>query len=145
MRRALRRSSITSSSDIVFPEVTITAFTETGQMESSIKVPLQQSYTGTTPVIPSSLADTPCANLGIPNLLDLFNATLRTSFTLDTPSLSSVLQDCIENNYDFGTAYGRLCAVWSANKDGTIQNELRMREADDRKMRQESLVGNRIV
>ncbi|SJL05145.1 uncharacterized protein ARMOST_08518 [Armillaria ostoyae] len=73
-----------------FPN-TINAFTETGQAESSIKVPLQRSYTGRTPIIPSSLADTPCATLGIPGLLDLINATLRTSHTLDTLSLSSVL------------------------------------------------------
>ncbi|KAK0431725.1 hypothetical protein EV421DRAFT_1720208 [Armillaria borealis] len=116
-----------------------------GQAESSIKVPLQRSYTGTKPVIPSSLADTPCATLGIPGLLDLFNSTLVTSHTLDTPFLSSVLEDCIKNNYDVGTAYGCLRAVWSANKHGAIQDELRRREADDRKMRQKFIVGNRIV
>ncbi|PBK92090.1 hypothetical protein ARMGADRAFT_177308 [Armillaria gallica] len=103
---------------------------------------MQRSYTGRTPIIPSSLADTPCATLGIPGLLDLFNTTLGTSRTLDTTSLSSVLE---KNNYDFGTAYGRLRAVWSADNDVTIQDELRRREADDRKMRQEALVGNRIA
>ncbi|KAK0441350.1 hypothetical protein EV421DRAFT_728153 [Armillaria borealis] len=133
------------AADIAYPEVTITAFTETGRADSSIKAPLQRSYTGTKPVIPSSLADTPCATLGISGLLDLFNATLGTSHTLDTPSLSSVLKDCTKHNYDFGTAYGRLRAVWSADNDGTIQDELRRREADDRKMRQKALVGGRIV
>ncbi|KAK0229240.1 hypothetical protein EDD85DRAFT_140576 [Armillaria nabsnona] len=108
-----------------FPEITITAFTETGQAESSIKVPEQRSYTSTWPVIPSSLANTPCAALGIPGLLDLFNTTLVTSHTLETPSLSSVFEDCIKNNYDFGTAFGRLRAVWSADNISTIQNELR--------------------
>ncbi|PBK92091.1 hypothetical protein ARMGADRAFT_1080892 [Armillaria gallica] len=116
---------------IVFPEITITSFTETGQAESSIKVPLQRSYTGRIPVIPSSLADTPCATLGIPGLLDLFNTTLGTSRTLDTTSLSSVLE---KNNYDFGTVYGRLRAVWSTAKHGTVRGELRRREANDRKM-----------
>ncbi|SJL05144.1 uncharacterized protein ARMOST_08517 [Armillaria ostoyae] len=129
------------------PEVTISALTETGQAESSIKVPLQRSYTGTKPVILSSLADTPCATLGIPGLLDQFNATLGTCHTLDTPSLPSLLDDCIKNNYDFGTAYARLRAVWSADnhRNSTILDELRRREAGDRKMRQEVLVGNRIV
>ncbi|SJL04981.1 uncharacterized protein ARMOST_08352 [Armillaria ostoyae] len=131
--------------NIVFPEITITSFTETGQAESSIKVPLQRSYTGRIPIIPSSLADTPCATLGIPGLLDLFNTTLGTSRTLDTPSLSSVLENCIKNKYDFGTAYGHLRAVWSTDNDGTIRNILRKREADDRKMRQKALVGGRIV
>ncbi|KAK0229236.1 hypothetical protein EDD85DRAFT_957633 [Armillaria nabsnona] len=123
--RAYAPSVFESEADIIFPEVTISAFNETGQAESSIKVPLQRSFTGTNPVIPSSLTGTPCTALGIPRLLDIFNATLRTSYTLDTPSLFSVLEECIKNNYDFGTAYSRLRAVWSASSYGTIQNELR--------------------
>ncbi|PBK70018.1 hypothetical protein ARMSODRAFT_974520 [Armillaria solidipes] len=133
------------SNNIVSSEITITSFTETGQAESSIKVPLQRSYTGRIPIIPSSLADTSCATLGIPGLLDLFNTTLGTSRTLNIPSLSSVLENCIKNNHDFGTAYGRLRAVLSTAKYGTIRNILRKREADDRKMRQKALVGGRIV
>ncbi|KAK0227606.1 hypothetical protein IW262DRAFT_1530786, partial [Armillaria fumosa] len=73
---------------------------------------------------------------------------LGTSHTLNTPSLSSVLEDCIKNNYDFGTAYSRLRTVWvtvGADNHGTIQDELRRCEADDRKRRQESLISNRIV
>lgn len=86
--------------DIVYPEVTISAFSETGEAESSIKVPHQRSYTGRKPVIPSSLADTPCATLGIQGVLDQLNTTLGTSHTLDTPSVSSLLEDCIEKKYD---------------------------------------------
>ncbi|KAK0186014.1 hypothetical protein F5146DRAFT_165506 [Armillaria mellea] len=145
MSTSLLPSKSRYSNDIVYPEVTITSFTETGQAESSIKVPLQRSYTGRTPVISSSLADTPCATLGIPGLLDLFNTILGSSYTLATPSLPSVLEDCIKNNYDFGTAYDRLRAVWSAAEHGTIQDITRRREADDRKMRQGRLVGNLIV
>ncbi|KAK0436346.1 uncharacterized protein EV420DRAFT_1652553 [Desarmillaria tabescens] len=89
-------------------EVTLSAFAETGQPESSIIVPKQRAYTGSAPVISSRLADTPCAILGIQGLLDQLNTTLGTSHTLDTPSLSSLLEDCITNDYDFGTAYGRL-------------------------------------
>ncbi|KAK0227608.1 hypothetical protein IW262DRAFT_1292581 [Armillaria fumosa] len=132
------------NSDITFPEVTISAFNETGRAELSIKVPLQRSYTGRKPVIPSSLADTPCATLSIAGLLDLFNTTLRTSHTLDTPSLSSILEDYIKNNYDFGTAYGRLRSVWCTDNDGTIQDELRRLEADDER-RQNALVRHDIV
>ncbi len=94
--------------NIAFPEVKISALTETGQAKSSIDVPLQRSYTGRTPVIPSSLADTPCATLGISGVLDGLNTTLRTAYTLNTPSLPSILEDCVEKKYDFGTAYGRL-------------------------------------
>ncbi|KAK0214715.1 hypothetical protein EDD85DRAFT_1000255 [Armillaria nabsnona] len=93
---------------ITLPKVTLSAFTETGQAESSIDVPKQQSYTGRSPVISSSLADTPCATLGIEGVLGQLNATLGTSYTLDTPSLLSLLNECIEKNNDFGTAYALL-------------------------------------
>ncbi|PBK62713.1 hypothetical protein ARMSODRAFT_963997 [Armillaria solidipes] len=119
-----------------YPQVTIFALTEIGKEESSIEVPKQRSYTGRKPVISSSLADTPCASLGVAGLLDQLNTTLGTSYTLKNPSLSSNLETCISSNYDFGVTYGRL---------RTIQNELRTREEKDQKMRREALVGNRIV
>ncbi|KAK0243470.1 hypothetical protein EDD85DRAFT_761067, partial [Armillaria nabsnona] len=75
-------------------------------------------------------------------LLNLLNATLGTSYTLDTPFLSSVLEDCISRNYDFGTAYGRLRRVWHTS---TIQDELSTYEAQDQKERQEAVVGDQIV
>ncbi|KAK0429829.1 hypothetical protein EV421DRAFT_1914031 [Armillaria borealis] len=103
---------ITCFQDITFRRVTISAFTETGQAESSIEVPLQWSYMGRCPVIPSSLADTPCATLGVQGVLDRLNETLRMSYTLNTPSLLSILEDCIKKNYDFGTAYGHLRRIW---------------------------------
>ncbi|KAK0430673.1 hypothetical protein EV421DRAFT_1721290 [Armillaria borealis] len=99
-------------------------FTETGQVESSIKVSKQRSYTGQKPVISSSLADTPCTTLGIEGVLDRLNTTLRTSYTLNTPSLSSVLNECIEKNDDFGTAYARLRLVWARYDNSSIQREL---------------------
>lgn len=90
------------------PQVTLSAFNEAGPLQSSIKVPKQQTYTGKKPVIPSYLADNPCTKLGVAGLLDKLNTTLRTAYTLKTPSLSSVLQTCITNDYDFGVVYGRL-------------------------------------
>ncbi|KAK0244782.1 hypothetical protein EDD85DRAFT_212344 [Armillaria nabsnona] len=133
------------SQGIMFPVVTISAFTEIGQAESSIEVPLQRSYTSPAPVIPSSLADTPCATLGIPGVLDGLNATLGTSYTLDTPSLPSILGDFVEKNYDFGTAYGRLRRIWYTDNWSNIRDELcRWEEADD-EMRKRALDGNLIV
>ncbi|KAK0435878.1 hypothetical protein EV421DRAFT_1908380 [Armillaria borealis] len=126
---------------ITLPEVTLSAFTETGQAESSIEVPKQRSYTGRSPVISSCLADTPCTTLGIEGVLDQLNATLGTSHTLDTPSLSSLLDECIVKNNDFGTAYARLRPVWNGN----IQDKLRRREKKNKEQRQKALVGNRIV
>ncbi|PBK65696.1 hypothetical protein ARMSODRAFT_1087315 [Armillaria solidipes] len=130
---------------ITLPKVTLSAFTETGQAESSIKVPEQRSYIGRSPAITSSLADTPCATLGIEGILDQLNATLGTSYTVDTPSLSSLLNECIEKNDDFGTAYARLRPVWNTHGNSDIQNELRRREKEDKERREKALVGNRIV
>ncbi|KAK0431254.1 hypothetical protein EV421DRAFT_1928419 [Armillaria borealis] len=108
--------------DIVYPKVTISAFSETGEAESSIKVLHQRSYTGRKPVMPSPLADTPCATLGIQGVLDQLNTTLGTSRTVDTPSVSSLLEDCIEKKYDLALHM----AVFEIE-------------------RREALVGNRIV
>ncbi|PBK73178.1 hypothetical protein ARMSODRAFT_719335 [Armillaria solidipes] len=124
------------------PKVTISATIETGQAESSIKVPKQRKYTGRRPVIPSSLADIPCATLGVQGVLDRLNATLGTSHTLDTPSVLSVLEDCIVKNYDFGTAYGRLRGVWNRNN---IEDELRACEERDKEGRREALVGDDLM
>ncbi len=77
-------------------------------------------------------------------MLDRLNATLGTSHTLDTPSVLSVLEDCIVKNYDFGTAYGRLRGVWNRNNDCTIEDELRTREEED-KERREALVGDNLM
>ncbi|KAK0432228.1 hypothetical protein EV421DRAFT_1911130 [Armillaria borealis] len=130
---------------ITLPRVTISAFTETGQAKESIKVPNQRSYTGRRPVIPSSLADTPCATLGVQGALDQLNATVGTSHTLDTPSVLSLLDEYVEKNYDFGTVYGHLHPVWNTHRDSNMEDELRSREDEDGEMRQGALVGNRIV
>ncbi|PBL01377.1 hypothetical protein ARMGADRAFT_1059136 [Armillaria gallica] len=130
----------------LLPEVTISSQTETGQAEESIKVPKQRAYTGREPVVPSSLADTLCSSLGIQGFLGLLNATLGTSYTLDSaPPLSSVLKDCIAQNYDFGTAYGRLRSAWCDSGVTDIQMELQKREAEDINRRRNALVGSRIV
>ncbi len=126
------------------PKVTISATIETGQAESTIKVPMQRNYTGRL-VIPSSLADIPCATLGVQGVLDRLNATLGTSHTLDTPSVLSVLEGCIVKNYDFGTAYGRLRGVWNESSDCTIEDELRTREEEDKEQRREALVGDNLM
>ncbi|KAK0500889.1 hypothetical protein EDD18DRAFT_1435120 [Armillaria luteobubalina] len=107
-----------------YPEVTISAFTEMGREELSIVVPLQRAYTGRKPVITSCLADTPCATLGVQDLLDQLNNTLRTSYSLDNKFLSSLLEDCIKNGYDFGMAYSRLRQIWYINDWSTVQDVL---------------------
>ncbi|KAK0211928.1 hypothetical protein IW262DRAFT_1280238 [Armillaria fumosa] len=151
----------------IYFQFKLSAFTETGQAELSIEIPKQRSYKGPSPVISCSLADTPCATLGTQGVLDRLNATLRTLYTLptapssststaspapstaasiqDQPSLLSLLEGFIEMNYDFGTAYAFLHPVWNTVNPSKIQDELRRREKRDRELRQEALVGNRIV
>ncbi|PBK68800.1 hypothetical protein ARMSODRAFT_1039539 [Armillaria solidipes] len=120
--------------DISLREVTISAFTDTGQSESLITVPLQRVYTGRKPVISSRLADTPCAAFDVSDLLDILNDKLRTSYSLDTPSLSSLLKDCINKNYNFGMAYGLLRHIWYTNNWSTVQDELHKWEEDDQEI-----------
>ncbi|KAK0466559.1 hypothetical protein IW261DRAFT_1284909, partial [Armillaria novae-zelandiae] len=104
---------------------------------------LQRAYTGRSPVIPSSLSDTPCATLSVQGILDTLNTTLQTAQTLDTPFLSSFLEDCITNNCDFGTVYAHVRPVWPYWS--TIQDELRRWKVRDQEDRRNALVGNRIV
>ncbi|KAK0443374.1 uncharacterized protein EV420DRAFT_1649307 [Desarmillaria tabescens] len=127
------------------PEVTLSAPTETGQM-ASIPVRSQQSYTGRKPVIPSTLADTPCANFTVQKLLKKFNTTLGTSYTRPTGGVYSALEDCISKNYDFGTAYAHLRPFWNdLEKLTTIVDELSNREVRYQKMLQDVLVEDRII
>ncbi|PBK77566.1 hypothetical protein ARMSODRAFT_949504 [Armillaria solidipes] len=143
--RKLREDYLPDRTGWQLPEVisiTISSQTEIGQTEESIKVPNQRAYTytGGKAVISSSDADKSCSSLGIQGLLDLLNATIGTSYTLDTPFLSSVLKDCIAKNYDFGTAYGRLRKTWYDD----IQM-LREHEVGDINRRRDALDGGRIV
>ncbi|KAK0461577.1 hypothetical protein IW261DRAFT_1629257 [Armillaria novae-zelandiae] len=127
------------------PEVTISAFTETGREESSIVVPLQRIYTGRKPVIPSILAGTPCTTLGAQGLLDHLNSTLGTSYSLDNPFLASILVECMTNEYDVGMAYGCLRRIWYIDDWSRARDVLWRWSGGDQKERREALVGNRIV
>ncbi len=126
------------------PEVTLSAFTEVGEPESSISVPRQRSYTGKNPVIPFSLANIPCANLGIERLLGKLNVILGTSYTLEMRSLCSLLEGYIMKGYDFGTVYGHLRQFWYLDLTD-IEDKLQTRETWDRQMRQDVLVNSKII
>ncbi|SJL12699.1 uncharacterized protein ARMOST_16130 [Armillaria ostoyae] len=130
---------------VKFPEITISVHTETGQAEEEIAVPLQRNYTGTKPVISSSLADTPCTTLRLLGLLERLNTTLGTSHILDTPVLSSLLEDCIAKNYDFGIAYGFLRPAWYTEDWSSIPDKIRECEEKDVEMRRGALHGSDIV
>ncbi|KAK0458359.1 uncharacterized protein EV420DRAFT_1682587 [Desarmillaria tabescens] len=139
------KHKMTLNNTFLLPEVTISASTEINQAEEEIVVPLQRKYTGAKPVISASLANTPCTTLGTRGLLERLNTTLGTSHSLETPSLSSVLEVCIWKNYDFGTAYSCLRRVWYTDDWSIIPGELRKCDRKDRKMRRNALDGNCVV
>ncbi|KAK0436151.1 hypothetical protein EV421DRAFT_2061348 [Armillaria borealis] len=132
------------------PEVTLSAFTETGREESTIPVLQQRSYTARK-LIPSALANTLCAALGVAGVVEKINEMLDTSYALDRfPVLESYIESCIKQNFDFGTFYGRfrnfsahneICAL--AMIDG-IERVLRELEEEDTKKRQMVLCDGKI-
>ncbi|KAK0491947.1 hypothetical protein EDD18DRAFT_1334516 [Armillaria luteobubalina] len=126
------------------PEVTLSAFTEAGVPEPSISVLKQRTYTGRYPVIPSSLADIPCACLGLEGILGTLNTILGTSYTLEIRSLSSLLNTYILKDYDFGTAFSRLRPFWYDDLTN-IEDKLCSRKARDRQMRNDVLVNDKII
>ncbi|KAK0461639.1 uncharacterized protein EV420DRAFT_1330483, partial [Desarmillaria tabescens] len=128
-----------------YPTVTISAFDETGLEKSSVRVPKQRTFRGQKPIIPSSLADTPCHDLGLDGLLEHLNKILVTTCTLDDHSLSSLLEECILNDYDFGTAYGLLRPTWYTKNWIAIQDKLSICEAQDNVTRKGVLINDRII
>ncbi|KAK0440848.1 hypothetical protein EV421DRAFT_767997 [Armillaria borealis] len=124
--------------------VTIVAPIEDSFSIQDIKVPHQRAYTGSRPVIPSSLADTPSASLGVDGLLETLNSTLGTKYDL-TPSLTSLLEAYISDKYDFGTIYGYLRPIWYDCDLNDVEDSLRISEATDLKIRQEALVDGQIT
>ncbi|KAK0478860.1 hypothetical protein IW261DRAFT_1481286 [Armillaria novae-zelandiae] len=115
------------------PEVTLSALAETGLDGSTLPVLNQRTYTGRK-VIPSTLADTPCADLDVHGVLEKLNTIRGTSYIL-SPTVSSVLESYIRRNWDFGTVYAHLRFYWMLRRD----------EENDREMRKSAIVGNRIT
>ncbi|KAK0462274.1 uncharacterized protein EV420DRAFT_1639481 [Desarmillaria tabescens] len=99
---------------------------------------LKQLYAYGMPIVLSSLADTPCVDLGIDGLLESFNKVLCTRYNL-TQHLSDLSKSYISKRYDFGTAFAHFRRRYS--------NEFkrRNRETMDRKMREEVLVEDIII
>ncbi len=96
-------------------------------------------------MISSYLADIPCVTLGVQGLLDRLNSTLGTSYAVEHHPLSSLLEDCIANNWDFGMAYNHLRREWYTRNWSTIRDTLREWEEKDGEMRRKALAGNWII
>ncbi|PBK94080.1 hypothetical protein ARMGADRAFT_1079553 [Armillaria gallica] len=146
--------------------VTLSPLVEIGEAESSIPVLKQRFYTGTIPAISSTLANTPCADLGVGGILEKLKATLGTSYDLSTyedhdeplqvpveitSRLSSklphsILKPYIERNNDFGTAYARLRSYWFFRVNGFFtKDDLHALEEEDQEMRRHALADGRIT
>ncbi|KAK0227217.1 hypothetical protein EDD85DRAFT_730619, partial [Armillaria nabsnona] len=91
-------------------------------------------YTGTKPVIPAILTNSPCTIFGLRGLLERLNTVLGTSHTLDNLTLSSLLEGCIAKNYDFGTAYGFLRPAWYTEDWSSILDRIHECEEIDREI-----------
>ncbi len=128
------------------PEFTISSLTETGQAESTIPVLKQRSHTCVF-AIPSALANTPCADLGVIGFVENLNAALGTSYTADKvrPVLNSVLDFYEGQNCDFGIAYAHFHRIHWGGIDSIEVSGLRNDEEEDRKMRQSALGDGRIT
>ncbi|KAJ3551524.1 hypothetical protein NM688_g4654 [Phlebia brevispora] len=115
---------------------------ETLREKAELDIPIQVNHTTTNPAIPSSLADRLCADLGMVELLNELNELLRTSYSLDTPGLSLVLEQCIERKYDVGVAFGRLRRFWFEAFEG-LPVHLAELERDDDEARENALDGEK--
>ncbi|KAK0447538.1 hypothetical protein EV421DRAFT_2078518 [Armillaria borealis] len=120
------------------PLVMLWASAETGQPGLIIPVLMQRSYTGTG-VITSTLANTPCINLGVNGVLKELNTILGTLYAMDS-ALNSVLNSYITHGLDFGTAYAYLRPYWD-----DMKLSLRTNEEKDTEMRRKVLVRDRIT
>lgn len=89
-----------------------------------MSVVLQKPYTGEYAkyVLSPGLASTPCTDLGHSGLLSELNRVSGTSYTLDTPGVRALLNDCITVGHDLGTAYGHLRSFWRL--DHWLQGDL---------------------
>ncbi|PBK62362.1 hypothetical protein ARMSODRAFT_1008301 [Armillaria solidipes] len=123
-------------------KITLSALTETDKAKSAIPVVKQRLYTGRG-VITSSLANTPCAALGVGGVLEKLNTTLGKSYASD--SVNSVLDSYVAQNYDFGTVYAYFRYNWDVYDITINEYKLRIREEDDKEMRRKVLVHDRIT
>ena len=109
-------------------------------------VPLQWVHIGPG-AIPDSLADTPCAALGIVGLLNNLNSVLGTDYRQDMPGLSELLKHIMRDAHDFGQAYGTL-RPWWLKTYGTLSEvvkHMKNREDELTKLRRNALRGSCIT
>ncbi|PBK77725.1 hypothetical protein ARMSODRAFT_1077406 [Armillaria solidipes] len=122
------------------PEVTLSAFDETGRKEEDIKVIKQRRFSGRKPVISSHRANQSCSELTIDSVLGQLNGILGTTYPLDD-TMASLLKLLMVKHPDFGTVFAYVRPLWYDDLS-SIEEELRNREEEDRRMREKALEGD---
>lgn len=136
-RAALARTrQLESISTRLAEEVTLTA-----EHADETPVLLQRQYRGWG-VLANDIANRPCSSFGITRLLDALNRVFGTKDTLDTPFIRPLVQRCIDESLDFGTAYGHLRTRWHLKDFESTATYWRGR---DQQSRADALEGDRVV
>ncbi len=127
------------------PKVTLSSLTEANRARSTIPVLKQRSYTGRE-VIPSALANILCANLGVHGRRGASEKLALATFFGISSALNSIIS-VLGKDSDYGTAYAfmRMRPYLYDASTADIAHELRTREEQDRRMRREVLVHDRIT
>ncbi|KAJ3557364.1 hypothetical protein NM688_g1513 [Phlebia brevispora] len=139
----LKSLTLQQDTDLAKPKYEVTIYADEELRERvAFDIPLQVKHMTTRPLISSSLASRPCKNLGVDGLLKELNKVLRTSYSMDVPGLRQHLEQCIERNYDFGTAFARLRNHWSEDFT-TLQTKLDTLQREDAAVRGSTLDSER--
>ncbi|KIP08385.1 hypothetical protein PHLGIDRAFT_117257 [Phlebiopsis gigantea 11061_1 CR5-6] len=126
-------------------------FTSSGQgnvftlrCPSPTSVPFQRVHQGPM-AIPDELADRPCTDMGLQDMLHQLNSILHTRYTLDEhPGLATCLQYVAAQCCDFGELYGRIRPWWLYDFTN-LPEELDSLKTGDEELRRNAVHGDRIV
>ena len=93
-------------------------------------IPLQFVHRGPG-TISNEWADAPCSAVGPGGLLDKLNQVIGTKYTLEEkPGLGECLQYAIDQDWDFGRAYGMLRAAWTSDFSTLLARWESLKEKD---------------
>lgn len=106
-------------------------------------VPLQRIHVGPK-AIPNALANIPCSNLNVQDLLDMLNDIHDTHYTLNQLGLQECLQHVLDKSTDFGQAYGYL-RPWWMHDFAAVLYEMGRREKADRDLRSRAIQESCVV
>lgn len=98
-------------------------------------------------ILPSKVANIPCASIEPDALLDTLNTIFDTHFNF-SPGVEACLEEFIDDGCDLGEVYGYLRPWWprdgSVERFDTIPEEMQARREKDYNLRSKAVTGNRI-